>query len=137
MNCINISGRLVYEPEIKTTNNGASVISTRIAANRNDKNKTADFFNVKIWNKTAEFVAKYFKKGDPIELTGKLQTESYEKQDGTKVNDVYIFVTEVNFCLKTTGTDSAQTRQDAPGTTSAPRTSNDADYSGAGLPFEI
>ena len=139
MNSINITGRLVYEPEIKTTTNGTTVLSNRIAVNRNDKNKTTDFFNIKIWGKSAEFVAKYFKKGDPIELTGRLQTESYEKQDGTKVNDVVIFVTETNFCLssKNGGGDTRQSREDAPRDAREPSRGNDPDYSGAGLPFEI
>ena len=45
MNSINISGRLVYEPEVKTTQSGVTYLSTRIAVNRNDKNKTTDFFS--------------------------------------------------------------------------------------------
>ena len=139
MNNINISGRLAYEPEMKTTSNGTNYVSERIAVNRNDKNKTADFFNIKIWGKTAEFVVKYFHKGDPIEITGKLQTESYERQDGTKVNDVYIFVTEVNFCLtpKNGGGDTRQTREDAPRDVREVPKDNETDYSGTGLPFEI
>ena len=139
MNNINISGRLAYEPEMKTTSNGTNYVSERIAVNRNDKNKTADFFNIKIWGKTAEFVVKYFHKGDPIEITGKLQTENYERQDGTKVTDVYIFVTEVNFCLtpKNGGGDTRQTREDAPRDVREVPKDIEADYSGAGLPFEI
>lgn len=99
MNQVNVTGRLVYEPELKTTQSGTSVLSTRIAVSRNDKDKTTDFFNIKAWKGTAEFISKYFHKGDPVEITGKLQTESYEKQDGTKVSDVYILVGEVGFVL--------------------------------------
>ena len=99
MNQVNVTGRLVYEPELKTTQSGTSVLSTRIAVSRNDKDKTTDFINIKAWKGTAEFISKYFHKGDPVEITGKLQTESYEKQDGTKVSDVYILVGEVGFVL--------------------------------------
>lgn len=99
MNSINITGRLVYEPELKNTQSGTSVLSTRIAVSRNDKDKTTDFINIKAWKGTAEFISKYFHKGDPVEITGKLQTESYERQDGTKVSDVYILVGEVGFVL--------------------------------------
>ena len=99
MNQVNVTGRLVYDPELKTTQSGTSVLSTRIAVSRNDKDKTTDFINIKAWKGTAEFISKYFHKGDPVEITGKLQTESYEKQDGTKVSDVYILVNEVGFVL--------------------------------------
>lgn len=97
MNQVNVTGRLVYEPELKSTQSGTSVLSTRIAVSRNDKDKNTDFFSAKAWGKTAEFVSKYFHKGDPIAVIGKLQTDSYEKQDGTKVSEVFIFVTEVSF----------------------------------------
>lgn len=99
MNIVSISGRLVYEPELKTVGADRKKLPMRIAVARNDKNKTADFINAQAWGNTAEFIAKYFHKGDPIELTGKLQTDNYEKQDGTKVNETYIFVTECNFVL--------------------------------------
>lgn len=96
MNQVILSGRLAKEPELKTTQNGTSYLTTRIAASRNDKNKTTDFFSVKAWGKTAEFVAKYFSKGKPIEILGKLCADTYEK-DGTKVTDVYVLANEVCF----------------------------------------
>lgn len=132
MNNISITGRLVYEPELKTTQNGATFMSNRIAVNRADKNKTTDFFNIQAWNKTAEFIYKYFSKGDPIEISGRLQTESYEKKDGTKVNDVVIVALDVNFTL------SKATAAPAPAPAPAePQSSPAPDYSGEGLPFEI
>lgn len=114
MNTVIITGRLVYEPEMKQTKNGTNYISTRIAVDRRDQNKTTDFFVVRIYGKAAEFVSKYFKKGDPIEITGKLQTESYTKQDGTKVEETFIFANEVGFTLskaasKPTAAESAPT----------------------------
>lgn len=99
MNSVNVTGRLVYDPELKTTQSGTNFVSTRIAVSRNDKDKTTDFINIKAWKGTAEFITKYFHKGDPIEVSGKLQTDSYEKQDGTKVTDVYILVGDVGFVL--------------------------------------
>lgn len=99
MNQVNITGRLVYDPQLKQTSTGVNKLSTRIAVSRNDKNKTTDFLNIQAWKTTAEFICKYFRKGDPIEVTGKLQTDNYEKQDGTKVSDVYILVNEVGFVL--------------------------------------
>ena len=99
MNIVSISGRLVYEPELKTVGNDKKKLPMRIAVARNDKNRTADFINAQAWGSAAEFIAKYFHKGDPIELVGRLQADSYEKSDGTKVNETYIFVLECNFVL--------------------------------------
>lgn len=98
MNNVSISGRLVYEPKL-TENENYKILPMRLAVSRNDKKKTTDFINAKAWGSAAEFIAKYFHKGDPIELTGRLQVDNYEKQDGTKVNDTYIFVLECNFVL--------------------------------------
>ena len=100
MNTVSVSGRFVYEPEIRLTTNGVSFISTRIAVNRNDKNRTTDFFNIKAWNSTAKFIVQYFHKGDPIEIRGRLETSARETTDGVKSTETYILVEEVAFCLK-------------------------------------
>lgn len=97
MNLVSLVGRLVYEPETKQTSNGKTYLPMRIAVSRNDKDKTFDFLNCRAWNQTAEFISKYFHKGDPIEVSGKLRCESYEKQDGTKVTETYVLVSEVSF----------------------------------------
>lgn len=125
-NCI-LVGRLVYEPEMKQTPNGLNIISTRIAVSRNDKNRATDFFTVRILGKTAEFVSKYFHKGDPIAIMGKLQTDQYERQDGTKATDTYIFATEVNFVEQKAKSEAAPAETQEAG---AVQTKSD-------LPFEI
>ena len=127
MNSVCMVGRLVYEPEIKQTPNGFNIISTRIAVSRNDKNRATDFFTVRILGKTAEFVANHFHKGDPIAIMGKLQTDQYERQDGTKVTDTYIFVTEVNFVEQKAKSEAAPAESQEAG---AVQTKSD-------LPFEI
>lgn len=133
MNSITISGRLVYQPEAKTTSTGSTVLKTRIAVERHDKNKTTDFINVQAWNKTAELIVKYFNKGDGIEITGKLQTESYEKQDGTKVSDVFIYITEIGFPLSKR-TDAEPQRRP----TAQPSEAQDTPIEiGDDLPFQI
>ena len=125
MNIVSISGRLVYEPELKTVGTDKKKLPMRLAVTRNYQNKTTDFINAQAWGKNAEFIAKYFHKGDPIEITGKLQTDSYEKTDGTKVTDTYIFVTECSFVLSN--------RTDAPKNAPAPKD----DQEDGPLPFEI
>ena len=94
--CI-LVGRIVYEPEMKQTKNGTSYIPVRVAIDRRDKEKNTDFISCRAWGKTAEFIGKYFHKGDPIEIVGRLQSESYEKQDGTKVNEMIVIIDNVNF----------------------------------------
>ena len=68
-----MTGRMVETPELKTTQNNVSVTSFRIAVTRNYKvndEYPTDFFNVVAWRGTAEFAAKYFKKGDLFTVEG-------------------------------------------------------------------
>ena len=124
MNNVTLVGRMVYEPEIKTTKNGTNYLPMRIAVSRNDKEKTTDFISARAWGKTAEFISKYFKKGDPIEIIGKLQVDNYEKSDGTKASETYILVSEAGFVIQR----SNKTEQHQ-----APV----KEEGNAGLPFEI
>lgn len=100
MNICAFIGRMVYDPELKQTKNGNSYLPVRIAIDRRDKEKNTDFISCRAWGKTAEFIFKYFHKGDPIEIIGRLQSESYEKQDGTKVSEMIVIISEANFVPK-------------------------------------
>ena len=100
MNICAFIGRMVYDPELKQTKNGNSYLPVRIAIDRRDKDKNTDFISCRAWGKTAEFIFKYFHKGDPIEIIGRLQSESYEKQDGTKVSEMVVIISEANFVPK-------------------------------------
>lgn len=115
MNQVILAGRLVYEPELKQTQSGSVILTTRLAVSRNDKDKTTDFINVHIFNKTAEFVVKYFHKGDPIGVIGKLQVSNWEKPDGTKMTDVYVMVNEVTFLPNKTTREGDTMASQAPG----------------------
>lgn len=94
MNKVLLTGRLTRDPELRSTTSGLEVTSFSIAVNRNFKNKEgnieADFFNVSVFGKQAENVAKYCFKGSQVGVEGRLQSRSYEAQDGTKryVTDV-------------------------------------------------
>ena len=80
-------GRLVADPELKTTPNGVSVATFRVAVDRPFKQggeRKADFINVVAWRATAEFVARYFTKGKFIGVEGAIQTRDYTDKDGNK-----------------------------------------------------
>lgn len=88
MNNVCLMGRLTAEPEIKQTANGTPVLSFTCAVNRPFKNPDGtyqtDFINCVAWRQTAEFIARYFKKGQMIGLTGAIQTRQYQDKDTGK-----------------------------------------------------
>ena len=102
-NRVIIAGRLVADPEQRTTGNGTAVASFRVAVNRRPtKNASADtpqsdFFTVVAWQGTAEFVAKYFRKGSSILVEGRLQERQWTDQQGQKRVSVEIVADNVYF----------------------------------------
>lgn len=91
LNKVILMGRMVSDPELKTTTSNLSVASFSVAVERNyvkqGSERETDFINVVAWRQTAEFVCKYFSKGQLIALDGTLQTRSYKDRDG---NNRYI-----------------------------------------------
>ena len=88
MNSVALVGRLTKSPIVTYTQSGSSIAKFTIAVDRRfktDGQPSADFINIVVFGKTGEFVEKWFHKGDPISITGRIQTGSYTKQDGTKV----------------------------------------------------
>ena len=99
-NKVIIGGRLTSEPELKTTQSGLSVVSFSVAVNRKVKQGEAqksDFFNVTAWRQTADFVARYFKKGSAICIVGTLQNSSWKDQNGQNHSRTDIVADEVMF----------------------------------------
>ena len=94
MNKVVLMGRLTRDPETRyTQGNNTAVCSFSLAVNRRVKQEgqpDADFINVVAWAKTAEFVGKYFTKGQQVAVIGRIQTRDYDNKEGKKV-----FVTEV------------------------------------------
>lgn len=85
LNLTVMTGRMVETPELKTTANNVSVTVFRIAVSRNYKvneEYPTDFFNVVAWRGTAEFAAKYFKKGDLLSVQGRFETRKYTDKNG-------------------------------------------------------
>ena len=103
MNKVILTGRMVAEPELKTTPNGIETTTFRIAVNRDyvkqGEERKADFFNVVAWRQTAAFICKYFHKGDRINLVGNLQSRQYEAKDGSNRYVVEVVADNVEFPL--------------------------------------
>lgn len=97
-----IMGRLVAQPELRTTGSGTSVTSFTVAVDRRfskqGEEKQADFIDIIAWRSTAEFVCKYFSKGQMIAVQGYIQTRLYEDKDGNKRKAVEIVADNVSFC---------------------------------------
>ena len=100
MNKIILKGRITRDPEVKTTQTGTPYCRFSIAVNRSYKREgepEADFFNCVVWQKTAEFVGKYFRKGQEMLLTGEMQSSAYTTREGAKATAWEVQVREVEF----------------------------------------
>lgn len=93
-----LMGRLTRDPELRHTGSGTPVCSFSIAIdNGYGDNRSTDFINCVAWNKTAEFVEKYFSKGRMIIVIGRIQTRTWEGQDGKKNYVTEVVASEVAF----------------------------------------
>ncbi|WP_195540366.1 single-stranded DNA-binding protein [Eubacterium maltosivorans] len=100
MNKVILVGRLARDPELRTTNTGKSVATFSLAVDRRFKQEgqpTADFFNIVAWGRQAEVICQYLGKGRQIALTGRLQSRSYDAQDGSKRYVTEVVLEEFDF----------------------------------------
>lgn len=102
LNVVVLTGRLVADPELKTTQSGNSVCTFRVAVDRSyapqGEERKADFITVTAWRKTAEFVSKYFQKGSMISVQGRLETRQYQDKNGNNRTATEVLAAEVGFC---------------------------------------
>lgn len=102
INSVVLMGRLTYEPELRTTPNGISVVRFQIACDRNysakGEERKTDFIDITAWRQSAEFVSNYFHKGSMIALEGSIQTENYTDSSGNKRKSVIVVANRVSFC---------------------------------------
>lgn len=103
-NKVIISGHLGADPEMRFTPNGSPVASFRIAVNRmvgsterGDRHEETDWFSVVAWNKLAEFCNQYLTKGQRVLVEGRLQTRSWEDQNGQRQYRTEIIANDVMF----------------------------------------
>lgn len=100
MNKVLLVGRFTKDPEIKYANSGLTIASFNVAVDRKYKKEgeqSADFISCKAFGKTAEFIEKYFHKGMKIGIEGRIQTGSYQKDDGTKIYTTDVVCDGVEF----------------------------------------
>ncbi len=90
LNKVMLIGNLTRDPELRTTPNGDSVVSFSLATNftwttrEGEKKETPEFHNIVAWRKLAEIIGQYLKKGSKVYIEGRLQTRSWEDQNGIK-----------------------------------------------------
>jgi single-strand DNA-binding protein len=100
INHLDLQGRMVADPEIRQTDSGSSVANFRVAWSEKYKERENKLFlECKAFGAQADFLGKYFKKGQEICVEGKLNTEEWEK-DGQKRSKVVLVVNNVHFCGK-------------------------------------
>lgn len=100
MNFVAMLGRLANDVTVRYTSGGTAVASFSLAVNRpyaKEGAQQADFLNIVAWGKTAEFCGKYFAKGLQIALTGRIQTRTWDDQDGKKRYATEIIAEQVYF----------------------------------------
>ena len=99
-NLVVLTGRLTADPELKTTASGISVTTFSIAVNRRyraGEETETDFINIVAWRQSAEFVAKYFKKGNLIGIEGSIQTRRYQDKNGNNRTAFEVVANNVQF----------------------------------------
>ena len=98
MNHVTLIGRLTKDPEVRYTQSGTAVGTFTLAVDRRvqkDKPKEADFIPCVVWNKTAEIVGNYCKKGKQVGVEGRIQVRSYDAKDGSKRYVTEVIVSEL------------------------------------------
>ena len=134
INNVVLMGRLTAIPELKRTQGGTSVTSFSLAVDRNyqkqGEERETDFINCVAWRNTADFVTKWFKKGDMIAVTGEIQTRKYTDKNGNNRVAFEVVISQASFC------GGKNTSNDAPSETPAANTNVEYDeIGGDDLPF--
>lgn len=117
INMVALMGRLTYEPELRTTPSGVSVLRFQVACDRNYQKDTqkrqADFIDCVAWRQTAEFIKRNFHKGSMIAVEGTIQTSNYTDKDGNKRKQIEVLANNVSFCggKSENGSQDTQTAQ--------------------------
>ena len=146
LNLTILEGRLTRDPELRKTQSGIAVATFTVACDRpkrKDAEQQADFINVVVWQKSAEFLTNYFHKGDAVQVQGRIQTRTYDDKNGNKVFVTEVVAYNINFPLtsKNGGNSSNSSTNKATAQNSAPTVedpfvdTNSVEISDDDLPF--
>lgn len=123
MNKVFLIGRLTRDPELRYTGSNTAVATFSLAVNRNFTNangeREADFINIVVWRKQAENVCNFLNKGSLVAIEGRIQTGSYDAQDGSKRYTTEVVADSVQF-LETKGQREAYNNNSAPESNMSP-----------------
>lgn len=98
MNKVHLIGNLTKDPELRYTKQNTPVASYTIAINnRYGEKQQTDFINISTWGKSGEFIKKYFQKGQPIAITGRLKNRNYEDNNGVKHYSMEVITEDIEF----------------------------------------
>lgn len=104
LNKVILSGRISQPLELRQTGNGTPVLQFNLAVQRSfarqGEERQTDFITCVAWNKTAEFINRYFEKGRSIAIIGNLRSRTYEDKNGTKHYVTEVFVDEAQFTFE-------------------------------------
>lgn len=116
MNNVILKGRLVADPILKQTQSNISVCSFKIAVDKyvKDGEKQADFIECNAWRATADFIAKYFTKGQEILIRGQLHNKQWTDKDGTKHYTYEVTAENAEFCGSKAGNAQSQQNNSVP-----------------------
>ncbi|MFV8822400.1 single-stranded DNA-binding protein [Faecalibacterium sp. 9] len=136
LNVVAIMGRLVADPELRTTPAGVNVCQFRIACDRNfarqGEQRQTDFVDIVAWRQQADFVCKYFSKGSLIAINGRIQTRNYQDKNGNNRTAFAVVAENINFG-GSKGTSSAKVDdggEAAPRSDAWPKADPPANYGG-------
>jgi single-strand DNA-binding protein len=110
LNKVILMGRITTDPELKHTPSNVAVCSFSLAVNRRFNRNETDFIDIVAWRQQAEFISKYFTKGQQMVVCGALQTRTWEDKNGNKRKSVEVVVDEVHFAdsKRTAGNNSSR-----------------------------
>lgn len=100
MNSVCLMGRLTKNPDVRRTQDGLAIARYTLAVDRRTKEKATDFISCIAFGKSGEFAERYLRQGTKIAVTGRIQTGSYQRQDGSKVYTTDVVVESHEFCEK-------------------------------------
>ena len=125
LNVVALMGRLVADPELRHTPSGVATCTFRIAVDRNfvrqGEERKADFIDIVAWRQSAEFVCRYFRKGNLIAVNGRLPPRNYDDKNGNKRTAYEVVADNIHFAESKNSSQASGSGYAAPAPADAPR----------------